>query len=66
MKIQLLSDLHNEFLRSSRQVDDHLWSGVIPESDADVIVLAGDIDTGTKGAEWAISESENFGIGKIR
>ena len=54
MKIQLLSDLHNEFLRGGRQVDGHLWSGIIPQSDADIIVLAGDIDTGTKGAEWAI------------
>lgn len=61
MKIQLLSDLHNEFLRNGKQVDGHLWSGSIPDTDADIIVLAGDIDTGCNGAEWAISESERLG-----
>lgn len=61
MKIQLLSDLHNEFLRAGKQVDGHPWAGTIPQTDADIIVLAGDIDTGTKGAEWAISESERLG-----
>ena len=55
MKIQLLSDIHNEFLRNGQKVPGHKWSGVIPESDAEIIILAGDIDTGTKGAEWAIS-----------
>lgn len=60
MKIQLLSDIHNEFLRNGQKVPGHKWSGVIPESDAEIIILAGDIDTGTKGAEWAISESERL------
>lgn len=61
MKIQLLSDLHNEFLRRGKKVPGHQWSGVIPQTDADIIILVGDIDTGTKGAEWAISESERLG-----
>lgn len=61
MKIQLLSDLHNEFLRGGKQVDSHLWSGSIPDTDADIIILAGDIDLGAVGAEWAISESERLG-----
>lgn len=60
MKIQLLSDLHNEFLRNGKTSPNHLWSGSIPETDADIIILAGDIDTGTNGAEWAISESERL------
>lgn len=60
MKIQLLSDLHNEFLRNGRQDPQHKWSGLIPQTDADVIILAGDIDTGIKGAEWALSESERL------
>ncbi|MDH5767295.1 MAG: metallophosphoesterase [Gammaproteobacteria bacterium] len=60
MKIQLLSDLHNEFLRHGKPDPGHLWMGVIPETDADIIVLAGDVDTGTKGIEWAISESERL------
>jgi len=78
MKIQVLSDLHNEFLRHSTQLldmsveaekqrsirqkimglDEH-WTPVdtISDTDADVIVLAGDIDTGVNGVEWAITES---------
>ena len=60
MKIQLLSDLHNEFLRNAKSQPGHKWSGRIPETDADIIVLAGDIDTGTNGAKWAISESERL------
>ena len=58
MKIHLLSDLHNEFLRNGKTNPNHLWSGSIPETDADIIILAGDIDTGTNGAEWG-----DFGIG---
>ncbi len=61
MKIQLLSDPHNEFLPNSKQLDGHLWSGCIPETDADVILLADDIDTGTKSAEWAVAESQRLG-----
>lgn len=60
MKIQLLSDLHNEFLRGSSPVLSHGWSGSIPQTESDLIILAGDIDTGTKGIEWAISESDRL------
>jgi len=42
MKIQLLSDLHVEF-------QDYDY----PETDADVVVLAGDIHTRNRGLEWA-------------
>lgn len=42
MKIQHLSDLHLEF----QDMD-------IPATDADVVVLSGDIHTGIKGIEWA-------------
>ena len=42
MRIHLLSDLHNEF------------SPFTPEVlDADVVILAGDIDVKTRGVEWA-------------
>jgi len=41
MKIQILNDLHIEFL-----------DYVIPKTDADVIVLAGDIGIGLEGLEW--------------
>ncbi|NGM65438.1 metallophosphoesterase [Sphingobacterium sp. SGR-19] len=41
MKIQVISDLHREF-----------GSMDFPVSDIDVLVLAGDIDIGTKGITW--------------
>lgn len=48
MKIQVLSDLHIEF----RPFD-------IPDTDADVVVLAGDIHLGIKGIIWAIKNISN-------
>lgn len=57
MKLHILSDLHNEFLRNGKSSPAHHWNGVIPQTDADVIILAGDIDVGTRGVEWAIQES---------
>ncbi len=61
MKLHILSDLHNEFLRNSKNLFQHRWDGSIPDTDADIIVLAGDIDTGIQVAEWAIDESERLG-----
>ncbi len=57
MKLHILSDLHNEFLRGGRSVSSHLWKGTIPEIDADLIILAGDIDVGLEGIDWIIQES---------
>ncbi|WP_444997383.1 metallophosphoesterase [Aliikangiella sp. IMCC44359] len=45
MKIQLLSDLHLEFKYYS-----------YPKTDADVVVLAGDIHTKERGVKWAMEE----------
>lgn len=42
MRIHPLSDLHNEFSPFTPEV-----------SEADVVILAGDIDLGTRGIEWA-------------
>jgi predicted phosphodiesterase len=53
MRIQLLSDLHNEFYRHSGAPD-------IADSDADVVILAGDIDVGVHGLTWAISEAQRL------
>lgn len=54
MKVQLLSDLHNEF-----------YSGrIVPPicpADADVVILAGDIDVGVTGVEWAAQEAARLG-----
>lgn len=43
MKIQILSDLHIEFAPYQ-----------LMDTDADVVILAGDIHLGTKGGEWAL------------
>lgn len=47
MKIHLLSDLY-------RQIDPTF---TIPDTAASVIILAGNIDVGIKGIEWAISDA---------
>jgi 3',5'-cyclic AMP phosphodiesterase CpdA len=60
MKVHVMSDLHLEF----HPVPKH-WSGVyswlIPQTDADVIVLAGDIGNWRPATRWAIRESERLG-----
>lgn len=45
MKLHILSDLHTEFSDFDP-----------PDTDADVIVLAGDIGVGTAGVEWAAGQ----------
>ena len=46
MKVQIVSDLHIEFVDFT-----------LPETDADVIVLAGDIGVGLGGLEWIDTQS---------
>ena len=60
MKLHILSDLHNEFLRVGIVDECHPWFGTIPETDADVIVLAGDIDTGVYGINWIVEASRRL------
>lgn len=48
MKIQVLSDLHLEFDKLD-----------LPKVDADVVVLAGDIDLGLAGLEWAKTQFDD-------
>lgn len=60
MKLQILSDLHNEFLRNGQKNEAYQWTGIIPETEADVVVMAGDIDTGTNGAHWLIAEADRL------
>jgi Icc-related predicted phosphoesterase len=45
MKLHVLSDLHTEFAEFSP-----------PETDADVVILAGDIGVGMRGIEWAAGQ----------
>ncbi len=47
VKLHILSDLHLEFSDFD-----------LPETDADIIVLAGDIGLGTKGLEWARRQTD--------
>ncbi len=55
MKVQILSDLHNEFHRARNvPVPD------IEDAGADLIILAGDIDVGLEGVRWAIEQSERL------
>ena len=51
MKINFLSDIHLEYL--GYQYD-------LAKTDADIIVLAGDIGNGLLGVEWAIRQSEKL------
>jgi predicted phosphodiesterase len=50
-KIQVLSDVHNEFA-----------SLTVPKTDADVVVLAGDIHVGPEAARWSGRLSRRLGI----
>ena len=52
VKIRVLSDLHREFLPPP----------LAPRRQADVVVLAGDIDLGTKGVEWALGVFSNVPV----
>ncbi len=62
MKIQILSDLHNEFLINHKSNSLFKWKGKIESTSADLIILAGDIDTGIRGVTWAIEESERLAV----
>lgn len=57
MKVQLLSDLHNELYR-------HFGSSPpgIDDVGADLIVLAGDIDVHNRGIDWAAEQSQRLGV----
>jgi predicted phosphodiesterase len=54
MKIQLLSDLHNEFYRAGTPPS-------IERTPADVVRLAGDIDVGLQGLQWARDQARRLG-----
>jgi predicted phosphodiesterase len=73
MKLQIISDTHNENRKRSVALIDSnercetgtRWSSglsspdlSLAETDADLIILAGDIDLGSKGVEWAAMEAD--------
>lgn len=53
MKLQVLSDLHLEMVKPP-------YSWRIPETAAEVVVLAGDIGVGLSGVNWAMREAERL------
>jgi predicted phosphodiesterase len=53
MKLQILSDLHLEMIEPA-------YSWHIPETLAEVVILAGDIGVGLRGVEWAMGEMERL------
>jgi predicted phosphodiesterase len=54
MKLQVLSDLHLEMMDPS-------YSWRIPQTLAEVVILAGDVGVGIRGVQWAIDEMERLG-----
>ncbi len=60
MKLQVMSDLHLEFHPRPKKGDGtYAWE--IPRTDADVIVLAGDIGSWKPAARWVVRESSRLG-----
>lgn len=49
-KIQPLSDLHVEFYKNNKDIR-------IEDTDCDLIILAGDIHTGTRGVKWLLEQN---------
>lgn len=61
MRILCISDLHREFDRTTCNRGGIPKYHHIDDCGADVIVIAGDLDTGVQGIIWAIEESERLG-----
>lgn len=60
MILQYLSDIHLEFQRGHRPRPGDPCFEHIPETIADAVILAGDIDTKLRGIDWAIAESQRL------
>ena len=58
MRLQVVSDLHNEVHRHREEAS----LPTLPDAGADVLVLAGDIDNGTRGVDWAAEQVERLDI----
>lgn len=56
MRIQVISDLHNEVQRHEQGGD----PPDLPDVGADVVVLAGDIDRGCRGVTWAAEQAKRL------
>lgn len=61
MRIQIVSDLHHEVVRHQTEEE----PSDLPDARADVLVLAGDIDTGRRGLHWAAAQVDRLGIPAI-
>ena len=61
MRLQIVSDLHNEVIRGRL----HEEPPPLPDVGADVLVLAGDIDCGVAGVAWAAEQVRRLDIPAI-
>ena len=58
MNVLTVSDLHNEFYRHKKQpIPD-----INVDAPIDLVIFAGDIDTGTKGMAWAIEQAKKLNV----
>jgi len=58
MKVLTLSDLHNEIYRTKKlPVPD-----IEMDPEVELLIFAGDIDTGVNGIRWAIEQSNRLGV----
>ena len=65
MRLFVISDCHRDMRAAAGILSSDGWRSTLPLSDAtgiDVVVLAGDIDRGTKGLVWAGRESDRLGL----
>lgn len=57
MKIHLLSDLHIDSYQKRQ-----LPMGDLPKTDADIVILAGDISNSSLGMHWSIAQSKKINL----
>lgn len=62
MRIQITSDLHGEFREKRRESLSSRPSPLVAKTDADVLILAGDIHQGVQAVEYARELAEDLGI----
>jgi len=64
MRIAFISDIHNEFIRHDFRLGgpDAVPDIYLAGQTVDVLVLAGDIDHGLVGAQWAVRQAERLAV----
>ena len=65
MRLFAISDCHRDIRAAAGLLASDGWHATLPlaeDSHVDVVILAGDIDRGTKGLVWAGRESGRLGL----